>query len=377
MRLAAGVAVVLGRHCVPSTEWAFGSTCAGGSGRELLILMETWRVITVQEAQPVPTQALPEGRYLPEREGHRVWWCETGPPGGAPVLVIHGGPGGRTRWAPFSWFAGLPVRCIAFDQRGCGRSLPAGRLQSNTLAHLVDDIEQLRVALQLPAWGIVAGSWGALVALAYAAAHPQRVRGLLLRSPFLGADAEVARFFEPWPRWLGAAGAAWLGAAEPADPLTLLQASTVAQPGAAPVAPARVALAWQAFEAAQGQAGGLRARLEARFNVPEAGVESADALPPALAVQLHYLQQHCFVRPGQLDAWLALLDGVLATRPVSLVHGLADAVCHPSVSAALSARWPHAALRWVDGAGHDMDAPALGQALTEAATQWVAALAPA
>ena len=316
----------------------------------------------------MPIQVLPDGQYLPERQGHRVWWCETGLSGGAPVLVLHGGPGGRTRVAPFSWFDGAPVRCIAFDQRGCGRSTPAGALAHNTLTDLVDDIELLRLELRIDAWGVVGGSWGALVAVAYATAHPQRVTGLFLRSAFLGSDAEVARFFEPWAAWLGSEGEAWLGAAS-TGPLALLR------PGAA--SPARVAAAWQAFESVQAQAGGVHLTPGIHFKPLEtASAEPADTLPSSLAVQAHYLRQHCFVKPGVVDGWLGGLRDALATRPVSLVHGLGDAVCHPDVTARLTMHWPHAKVRWVDAAGHDMDAAAMRQALTEAAREWAAALAP-
>lgn len=319
-------------------------------------------------------QVLPDGRYLPERDGHRVWWCETGLPGGAPVLVLHGGPGGRTRLAPFSWFDGLPVRCVAFDQRGCGLSTPAGALEHNTLTDLVDDIERLRVALDLPAWGVVGGSWGALLAVAYAATHPQRVNGLFLRSAFMGSDAEVARFFEPWAAWLGASGAAWLGVAGSRSPVDLLHPTASTCLGGH-ASPDRVALAWLAFESAQAGAGGLRAQPGRTFKPPEAAAPApAGALPPSLAVQAHYLRQHCFVQPGRVDGWLDTLQHTLTTRPLSLVHGLADAVCHPDVTAALAARWPHAMLRWVDGAGHDMDSPPMRKALTEAAREWLASI---
>jgi proline iminopeptidase len=282
--------------------------------------------------------------------------------------VLHGGPGGRTRAAPFAWFDGLPVRCIGFDQRGCGRSTPAGGLAHNTLAHLVDDVERLRVEAGIERWGVAGGSWGALVAVAYAAAHPQRVNGLFLRSAFLGSDAEVARFFEPWAAWLGDAGAAWLGAVS-ADPLGLLG------PGADDALLARVAIAWQAFEAAQGAPGGLSAVPGAAFKPPDPTAAQAGGLPTSLAVQAHYLQQHCFVPPGTVDAWLDGLQATLAARPVRLVHGLRDAVCHPDVTAALAIRWPHAVVRWVEGAGHDMDSAPMRPALTDAARTWARALA--
>ncbi|MBL8304746.1 MAG: hypothetical protein JNM26_18490 [Ideonella sp.] len=71
--------------------------------------------------------------------------------------------------------------------------------------------------------------------------------------------------------------------------------------------------------------------------------------------------------------WLARLDTTLADRPVVLVHGLADEVCAPDTSRALAARWSHAELTLVEDAGHDMDQPALREALTAAAARWTAA----
>jgi proline iminopeptidase len=343
-------------------------------------------VSLLEKASTVPLQSLPPGQHLPEHQGHRVWWCETGMREGASVLVIHGGPGGRTRVAPFNWFDGLPVRCIAFDQRGCGQSTPAAGLEHNTLPHLVQDIERLRTELGIEAWGLVAGSWGALVAVAYAAAHPQRVRGMFLRSAFLGSDGELARFFEPWAEWLGEAGTAWLGAGAATGPL-----SASARPGA------KLGAAWQAFEQAQGRAGGLRAVPGARFRPAASEISPAiapalacahspgsspatspgpssaepiDRLPDSLAVQLHYLQHHCFVPPGELERWLGVLDAAIADRPLALVHGLADQVCHFSTTAALARRWPRATLHQVADAGHDMDAPALRDALAAAAREW-------
>jgi pimeloyl-ACP methyl ester carboxylesterase len=165
----------------------------------------------------------------------------------------------------------------------------------------------------------------------------------------------------------------------PQAPLGWLQATVPALHNTVgAVSAARVALAWEAFEAAQARVGGLAAVPGATFKPPELPpAMQGDLLPPSLVVQAHYLQQHCFVAPGVVDNWLGLVQSSLATRPVSLVHGLADAVCHPEVSAALAARWPHAALRWVEAAGHDMDAAPMRHALTEAAREWVAHIAPA
>ena len=71
-------------------------------------------------ADPMPIAALPEPRYLPLDHGHRMAWFSVGDAEAIPVIVLHGGPGGRSRVASLNWFDGLGVRCIAYDQRGCG-----------------------------------------------------------------------------------------------------------------------------------------------------------------------------------------------------------------------------------------------------------------
>lgn len=338
-------------------------------------------------------------------------WFGVGDEAAPPVLILHGGPGGRSRVPSLNWFDGLGLRCIAFDQRGCGASEPAGELAHNTLPLLVADIERLREHLGLARWAVAGGSWGALLAVAYAAQHPDRVDGLFLRSAFLGSAAEVAHFFAPWPRWLGDAGAEHLGwprdvgdlcqtEAVP-DPVRLLQAVTTASapgtgkalgPGEAALRAGRIAQAWQAFEGAQSAAGGLAARPATRW-LPEATARrptvppeadplpaepaAAAGVPASLRVQQHYLHHGCFVDDGQRSTWLATLDRSLVGRPVALVHGSADAVCALGISQALAARWPQARCAWVADAGHDMDQPAMRAALTAAAVAWAEALAAA
>ena len=85
-------------------------------------------------------RTLGAGRFLEPAQGHLVWWCEGGDAQGLPVLMVHGGPGGRSRAEVLSWWDGLPVRWIAIDQRGCGQSLPEGGVEHNTLDALIDDM---------------------------------------------------------------------------------------------------------------------------------------------------------------------------------------------------------------------------------------------
>ena len=71
-----------------------------------------------------------------------------------------------------------PGTLTIFDQRGAGRSRPFGSLVNNTTPALVSDIEALRDHLGVSDWLLFGGSWGSTLAIAYAQAHPERVRGL-------------------------------------------------------------------------------------------------------------------------------------------------------------------------------------------------------
>lgn len=85
---------------------------------------------------------------------------------------------------------------VLFDQRGAGRSQPAARddlaaLEANTTADLISDIEALRREIGAEAWVVGGGSWGSTLALAYAQAHPARVRGLVLAGVATSARSDL------------------------------------------------------------------------------------------------------------------------------------------------------------------------------------------
>jgi proline iminopeptidase len=88
------------------------------------------------------------------------------------------------------------------DQRGCGRSVPRGRLAHNTTSALVDDIDAVRRHLGISQWLLLGGSWGVALALAYAQAYPDHVLGLILRGVCLMRPEEI--------HWMYGGGAAAL-----------------------------------------------------------------------------------------------------------------------------------------------------------------------
>ncbi|MBB5077161.1 alpha/beta fold hydrolase [Nonomuraea endophytica] len=103
-------------------------------------------------------------------DGVRLWTGTTGR--GAPVVLLHGGPGLWDYLGPLAALFGDGVVVHRFDQRGCGRSGPS---DEQRLDRLVADLEILRRHWGYERWAVVGHSFGATLALAYAGAHPDRL----------------------------------------------------------------------------------------------------------------------------------------------------------------------------------------------------------
>ena len=289
-------------------------------------------------------------QHLPVSGGHALYVEQSGNPHGFPALFLHGGPGSHTRPLHRRFFDPGSYRIVLADQRGCGLSTPRGSTADNTTRHLVEDIEALRRHLGLERMLLFGGSWGAALALAYAAAHPRRVAAMVLRGVFLGTRAEVDAY-------LGLRALvpqAWQALAQGDDRADLLARyhALVNQPDER--AAQSAALRWCAYE-------------EAVMNL-EVGERAVDAAPDPAAtlararVQLHYLAHDCFLAPGELAAGLPRL----AALPALIVQGARDVVCPPRVAQELAAALPRAELRLVERGGHSATAPEMAQALRRA-----------
>jgi proline iminopeptidase len=103
---------------------------------------------------------------------------------GPAAIVVHGGPvldHGYLR--PYLAPLGRDLELVYYDQRLSGRSDGVVDSASVRLATFVDDLEGIRAALGLERVHLVAHSWGGLIALSYALAHPERVHSLVLVGP--------------------------------------------------------------------------------------------------------------------------------------------------------------------------------------------------
>ncbi len=123
--------------------------------------------------------------FLAKEDGHSVSFSQYGNPNGKTIISLHGGPGSKSRAKHVKNFDLEIYHVITFDQRGCGKSTPAGKIENNTTEKLVADMERLREHLGIESWFVTGGSWGSTLALAYAESFPTRIKGLLLCAIFL------------------------------------------------------------------------------------------------------------------------------------------------------------------------------------------------
>ena len=129
---------------------------------------------------------------LEEDNGHVVSVTEYGNSKGPAILGFHGGPGSKSRPQHADRYDLTKYRVILFDQRGCGKSTPLGKLEHNTTQETLQDVERIREKLGIETWFVSGGSWGSTLSLLYAIQHPERVRGMLLSAVYLGDHDSIS-----------------------------------------------------------------------------------------------------------------------------------------------------------------------------------------
>lgn len=121
--------------------------------------------------------------YIEGADGIRLYYRKVGDRESMAVL-LHGGPGSNMNavWPdlrPLSQSRTI----VMYDQRGGGRSQLIREPAELTSTHHVRDLEALRKNLGLSRFALIGESWGAGLAVLYAASYPQHVERLLLIGP--------------------------------------------------------------------------------------------------------------------------------------------------------------------------------------------------
>ena len=284
-------------------------------------------------------------------EGHSIYVEQSGNPGGLPVVVLHGGPGGGCSPAMRRYFDPRIYRIVLFDQRGCGRSRPHASVEANTTWHLIADIEHIRRALGIERWIVFGGSWGATLALIYAEAHPAPVRHLVLRGVFTMTRSELDWFYD------GGAGRFWpetwaafqrpIPEDERDDMIAAYHRRLFSGDRDEEVRHGKAWAAWENALATVGSRG--------------AGGDS----PPEYARAFARLENHYFTHGGFLERDGQIYDDIhrIAGIPGTIVQGRLDMICPPAAAHRLARLWDAAELRMIPLAGHALSEPGISAEL--------------
>ncbi|MEU8759000.1 alpha/beta fold hydrolase [Streptomyces sp. NPDC048659] len=241
---------------------------------------------------------------------------------GEPLVVLPGGP--MRDAVHLGDLGGLSAHraLVLFDPRGTGASAVPADPASYRCDRQVADVEALRVHLGLDRIDLLGHSGGGALATLYAAAHPGRVRSLVLVTVggrALGIETSDAEWDEavevfadrPWYPELRAALDALDPATPPREEVALLM----------PFAYGR----WD--EAARAHAAGLDE-------------------------QTNWEAWERFYAPGALDPEATRAALAALTAPVLVLAGALDASPTPAKAARLAACFPHAELVVQADAGH-------------------------
>ncbi len=301
-----------------------------------------------------PSLSPHESGWLSVGQGHEIYWEVCGNPEGKPALFLHGGPGGSCQPDHRRLFDPEIYRIVLFDQRGSGRSRPKGELNANTTPHLIADIEQLRRHLHIADWLILGGSWGAALALAYAQAHPQRVRALVLRGVFTARQCEVdwlykfgasSLFPESWQRFV---------APIPEDERDdLVTAYHKRLTHADRDVRSQFAYPWCRWESDL-----LTLLPRSRYS----GGSASEGDMALARIEAHYFVNTSFMNEGQL---LANME-TIAHIPGIIVQGRYDVVTPPRTAFEIAQAWPSGTLNIIPDAGHATSEPGILAGLVEA-----------
>jgi len=293
-------------------------------------------------------------------DGHHVYWESSGNPNGKPALVVHGGPGSGSSPALRWMFDPERYRVVQFDQRNCGRSTPHASepiidLSSNTTEHLIADCQRVRDLLGIKRWLVWGGSWGSVLALAYAQAHPRVVSELVLVSVVDPSHRQVEWVTRSMGRVFPEAHERFL-AVVPEDErqgnLAAAYSRLLHDPD--PAVRARAAQAWCAWEDTH-VATSPDHQHDPRYDDPRFRLCFARLVT-------HYWRHAGFLGDGQFLADATKLAGI----PGVIINGRLDISGPPDTAWQLARAWPDAELVLADEAGHGAAHPTTFEAILTA-----------
>jgi len=118
-----------------------------------------------------------------DAHGVMIYYTELGH--GAPLVIVHGGPGAsHDYFLPYLLPLARHNRLVFIDERGSGRSQKLSDPSGYTVENMVEDVEDVRQALKLGRISLLGHSFGGVLAEAYALKYQRNLTHLILCSTF-------------------------------------------------------------------------------------------------------------------------------------------------------------------------------------------------
>lgn len=146
--------------------------------------------------RPGPEQTGAFQTGLAPGPGGRLWWRLDGArhlkSGRAALIAVHGGPGGLHDYLEPLTALAEDRAILLYDQLDCGKSDKPGDPDNWTVPRFVAEIDALRSALGIGRFILLGHSWGAVIALEYAARGNADLAGVIFASPLISTPRWVA-----------------------------------------------------------------------------------------------------------------------------------------------------------------------------------------
>lgn len=136
-----------------------------------------------------------EGRRIVDREGRSVYLLSGGSDG-RPLVLVHGGLSQASEWAPVA--GRIRGYLITPDRPGCGLTYAIDYRGVDYRTAAADWLLDLLTGIDAEQVDLVGNSMGGFFSIAFALAHPARVRRLVLVGAPAGLDRPLPLFLRLW-----------------------------------------------------------------------------------------------------------------------------------------------------------------------------------
>ncbi len=141
------------------------------------------RAHRVMRAASNSSSVYPMHEGFVDAQGVMIYYMMVGR--GAPLFIVHGGPGAsHDYFLPYLLPLARHNELVFIDERGSGRSQQLADPSGYTVENMVEDVEDVRTALNLGKITLLGHSYGGVLAQAYALKYQQNLTHLILCSTF-------------------------------------------------------------------------------------------------------------------------------------------------------------------------------------------------